>query len=137
MIKKKVLCFNIKPTIFNIYVSIHVFILSYILQADQILLTLFNEEIQRFENMLVERKCYYIKNVRVKKPLRLYDMVPHEYQLQLARDTIVVEIEELYSEIPHNAYNFTSLYIIPTLLNKVDILKCMFHTRFILNINIT
>lgn len=84
-------------------------------------------------------KCYYIKNVRVKKKktLRSYDVAPHEYQLKLASDALIVDIKGPCPEIPYHVNHFASSYNTRTLLNKTEILKCLFHTKLIFYINIT
>lgn len=65
-----------------------------------------DDGIPRFGNNLAEWKCHYIKNIRVKKTLKSYDVLSHEYQLQLAMDPLIVKIEVLCSEISYHAYHF-------------------------------
>lgn len=82
------------------------------------MLKLYNDEIPKFGSNLIEEKCYYIKNIRVKKRQVDFNVVSHEYQLTLARDVMIVEVEKPSSDIPFYTYYFTSFNLMSTLLNK-------------------
>lgn len=58
-------------------------------QGDHILDTLFNDYIQKFGDDSMEGKCYTIENVKVKESRKIYNVVPHQYQLSLTRDAVV------------------------------------------------
>ena len=71
----------------------------------------------------MEGNCYMIRNVRVKEAPKIYNVVPHQYQLSLARDTVISQITETCVDIPHYAYIFTSLDKMPLFLNRFKYLQ--------------
>lgn len=54
-----------------------------------------------------------------------FNVVSHEYQLTLARDVMIVEIEKPSPDIPFYTYYFTSFNLMSALLNKTEFLNGM------------
>ena len=102
------------------------------LQADQILITLFNDEIPKFGKNLCEGTCYTIRNIRVKPASDAYNVVKHDYQLALARDSSIEQITDACPEIPFIKYYYVPIDELPSLLNKVKFLPSInfYHAKF-------
>ena len=102
------------------------------LQGDQILITLFNDEIPKFGNNLCEGTCYTIRDIQVKQAPDAYNVVKHEYQLSLARDSIIEQITDACHEIPFLKFYFVPIDKLPSLLNKVKFLPSIdfYHAKF-------
>ncbi len=77
-------------------------------ETDEIRATAFNDNAEKFYNLLQDGKAYYISKARIQPSRPQFSNLKHPYELQLDRDT-QIELCEDDDEVPKLHYDFVKL----------------------------
>ncbi|KAH3672994.1 hypothetical protein WICMUC_003947 [Wickerhamomyces mucosus] len=84
------------------------FNVNFLDESGEIRATAFNENAEKFSNLLQEGKVYYISKARIQPPRKQFSNLNATYELQLDRDTIIEEAQDSGS-VPKLNFNFVKL----------------------------
>jgi replication factor A1 len=84
------------------------FNVNFLDETDEIRATAFNDQADKFYNLLQENKVYYISKARIQPSKPQFSNLKHPYELSLDRDTIVEECLNT-DDVPKLHYNFVKL----------------------------
>lgn len=96
-------------------------------ETDEIRATAFNEQADKFYNLLQEGKVYYVSKARINSANSRFSSLKHPYELALDRDTIIEECLDT-DGVPKLNYDFVKLNKIQNLasdsiIDVVGVLK--------------
>ncbi|CCD27078.1 replication factor A subunit protein RFA1 NDAI_0J01860 [Naumovozyma dairenensis CBS 421] len=88
--------------------------------SGEIRATAFNENAEKFSEILQEGKVYYVSKARLQPAKPQFTNLTHPYELNLDRDTV---IEECFDEdnVPKTHFNFIKLDAIPNQENNTNV----------------
>lgn len=103
------------------------FNVNFLDESGEIRATAFNNEAEKYFNLIEEGKVYYISKARVVAAKAQFSRLDHRYELNLDRDSEVVECFES-ADIPKIKFNFTKLDRLKehdnnTLVDVIGVLK--------------
>lgn len=77
-------------------------------ETDEIRATAFNENAEKFYNLLQEGKVYYVSKARIQPSRPQFSNLKHPYELQLDRDTVIEECFDA-DNVPKLHFDFVKL----------------------------
>jgi len=77
-------------------------------ETDEIRATAFNDNAEKFYNLLQDGKAYYVSKARIQPSRPQFSNLKHPYELQLDRDTVIEECEDA-QDVPKLNYDFVKL----------------------------
>ncbi|CDR43335.1 CYFA0S11e04302g1_1 [Cyberlindnera fabianii] len=84
------------------------FNVNFLDETDEIRATAFNENADKFYNLLQEGKVYYVSKARIQPAKPQFSHLKHPYELQMDRDTVIEECQDA-DGIPKLQYDFVKL----------------------------
>lgn len=103
------------------------FNVNFLDETDEIRATAFNEQADKFFNLLHEGKVYYVSKARIQPSRPQFSHLKHPYELQLDRDTTIEECLDT-ADVPTLKLDFTKLNNIQNLeadsiINVIGVVK--------------
>ncbi|CCH45720.1 Replication protein A 70 kDa DNA-binding subunit [Wickerhamomyces ciferrii] len=77
-------------------------------ETDEIRATAFNDNAEKFYNLLQEGKAYYVSKARIQPSRPQFSNLKHPYELQLDRDTVIEECFDA-DDVPKLSFDFVKL----------------------------